>query len=196
VGNAQISTAINNAFGANTGVMKFDGTGDYLINSSINSTLYQFRTGDFTVEFWLYPTTVSVVQYLIDFRDPASGSSAGIQWFLNASAKLGIYVGITAVITASTTSISANTWTHVALVKNGTGSGNYKFYINGNADATTGTNTTDLTQGFLTVATSSTQRNTAATDKLSGYIQDLRITKGYARYTANFTPPTAAFPTL
>ena len=194
VGNAQISTAISAKWGS--GSMYFDGTGDYLINASINYPLYQFNSGDLTVEMWIYPTTVSVVQYIIDFRDPASSTSAGIQWFLSSSAKCGIYVGTTAIIAASTTSITANTWTHVALVKNGTGSGNYKIYINGTADATTGTNTTALTQGFLSVGTSSGQRNTASTDKFNGYIQDLRVTKGYARYTANFTPPTAAFPTL
>ena len=191
--------------------MAFDGTGDYLINGSINSTFYQFGTGDFTVGFWLYPTTVSVVQYLIDFRDPIIPSGAAVYLFLSASAKLAIYVGPNAVITASTTSISANTWTHIALVKNGTGSNNYKLYINGNADATTGTYTNILTFGFLTVAANSAQRNTAATDKLNGYLQDLRITKGYARYgtgtganagqmdfngTNTLALPTAAFPTL
>ena len=195
VGNAQISNAVTPQFGSTS--IKFDGTGDYLINSSINSPLYQFGSGDFTVEMWIYPTTVSVVQYLIDFRDPASTTSAGIQWFISTSAKAGCYVGTTGIITASTTSISANTWTHVALVKNGTGSGNYKIYINGAADATTGTNTTSLTQGFLSIGTSGGQRNTASTDKFNGYIQDLRITLGVARYTTNFTPgPTAAFPTL
>jgi len=193
VGDAKISTAQSKWGGSS---ISFDGTGDYLINASINSPLYQFNSGDFTVEMWIYPTTVSVVQYIIDFRDPASQTSAGIQWFLSSSAKCGIYVGTTAIIAASTTSITANTWTHVALVKNGTGSGNYKIYINGTADATTGTNTTALTQGFLSVGTSGNQRNTASTDKFNGYIQDLRVTTGYARYTTNFTAPTAAFPTL
>ena len=208
VGNAQISTTQSKWGGSS---MAFDGTGDYLINGSINSTFYQFETGDFTVEFWLYPTTVSVVQYLIDFRDPTIPSGAAVYLFLSASAKLAIYVGPNAVITASTTSISANTWTHIALVKNGTGSNNYKLYINGNADATTGTYTNILTFGFLTVAANSAQRNTAATDKLNGYLQDLRITKGYARYvtgtganagkmvfngTNDLALPTAAFPTL
>jgi len=173
--------------------MSFDGTGDYLINGTINSSLFQFGSGDFTVEMWIYPTTVSVVQYLIDFRDPATSSNAGIQWFINSSAKAGIYVGDTAIIAASTTSISANVWTHLAVVRNGSGSGNYKLYINGTADATTGTNTTSLTQGFLTIAANANNRNTATTDKFNGYIDDLRVTR-VARYTSNFTAPTAPFP--
>ena len=36
--------------------------------------------------------------------------------------------------------------------------------------------------------------NSGSSEYLTGYIDDLRITKGYARYTATFTPPTAAFP--
>jgi len=37
-------------------------------------------------------------------------------------------------------------------------------------------------------------QNRDSTTDYPGYIQDLRITKGYARYTTGFTPPTAAFP--
>ena len=187
VGNAQIDTTTKK-YG--TGSLEFDGTGDYLIGAG-NSTELQFGTGNFTVEFWVYPNVVNTTQYLIDFRDPASATSAGFQWFIENTAKLGLYVGNTAVIAASTGSISASTWTHLALVKNGS---TWTIYINGTADATTGTNTTSLTQGFLTVGTSSGNRNTTTTAKLNGYIDDLRITKGVARYTANFTAPTKEFP--
>jgi hypothetical protein len=184
VGNAQVSTT-QAKWGTTS--MYFDGNGDYL--TAPNSNLYAFQTGDLTIEMWVYPSTVSVAQYLIDTRDPASGASAGIQWFVDASGKLGVYLGTSSIIAATTGSISANTWTHLALVKNGS---TWKFYINGTADATTGTNSTAITQGFMTIACSCNQKAATTTDKYTGYIDDLRISR-FARYTANFTAPTAAF---
>jgi len=185
-GNAQINTS---TVKYGTGSMYFDGNGDYLTADAVSQ--FAFASGNFTIELWVNPATVSAVQYLVDTRDPASTTSAGVQWFVSSSAKFGIYVGTTAVISASTTSLVANVWTHLALVKNGS---TWTVYVNGVADATTGTNSTSLTQTYLTVACSCNQRAATTTDKYSGYIDDLRRTIGVARYVGNFTPPVARMP--
>jgi hypothetical protein len=186
VGNAQIDTSVVK-YG--TSSMYFDGNGDYLIDDV--GPQFAFGTSDFTIELWVNPTTVSAVQYLVDTRNPSSTTSAGVQWFVSASAKFGVYVGTTAVITASTNSLVAGVWTHLALVKS---NGTWRIFINGVADATTGTNTTSLTQPYLTIACSCNQRAATTTDKYSGYMDDIRITTGVARYVGNFTPPVARMP--
>jgi hypothetical protein len=92
---------------------------------------------------------------------------------------------------ASSISITANTWSHLAVVFNGTGSNNLKIYVNGVLAATG-------TFGSIQWASGSGGNNlyigreetNPATSYWPGYIDDLRITNGYARYTANFTPPT------
>ena len=73
------------------------------------------------------------------------------------------------------------------------GFSNYKVFVNGVQQGSTATVSTDITStyGVSVGATNGTPQY-----QLNGYIQDLRVTKGYARYTSNFTPPTAAFPTL
>jgi len=81
--------------------------------------------------------------------------------------------------------ISATTWTHVALVRNGSV---FTPYINGVAGNTT-TSAATLTTSTLPLIIGATG---AGTSPFNGYIDDLRITKGYARYTSNFSPPTAA----
>jgi len=82
-----------------------------------------------------------------------------------------------------------NAWTHVAIVRN---AGTVKLYWNGTATATTLTNSTNLTATNLTLGYSLPTASWAA---YSGYMQDFRITKGVARYTSNFSVPTAEFVT-
>lgn len=190
LGNAQISTA-QSRFGGSS--IYFDGTGDYLTIAG-NANLW-LGAGDFTVEFWVYsptPPSTSAAQYeLVSFGTSgstfrcfifyASGSST-------ASAQIGIYSGATNIITVNSV-IPQNTWTHVAVTRSGSGTGNVRFYINGTQNATTGTSTTDFNTGNLGIGAAP-----AGTNPAFVYIDDLRITKGFARYTSSFTAPTAAFP--
>jgi hypothetical protein len=88
---------------------------------------------------------------------------------------------------STATTLGTGQWYHLAFVNN---AGSLAIYINGVSSATSaisGTPQSSTTLPLTIGATNSVYFN--------GYIDDLRITKGYARYTANFTPPTAAFPT-
>ena len=96
----------------------------------------------------------------------------------------------TSTITSSG-AITTNAWNHIAVIREGTGSNETKIYINGTNDGT-GTVSTDFNQTEIMYIGA----NRAAGDPMKGYIDDVRITKGVARYTSAFTPPTAAFPDL
>lgn len=187
VGNAQVSTAINNAFGANTGVMKFDGTGDWL--TSVNNPAFNLGSGDFTVELWLYITTNQSANTIVSNRSGGSGTNT--MWslqFYGATNRIDWHTGTAIVLSASST-ISTTTWTHVAVSR---ASGTIKMFFNGTQVATA----SDTRDYSYNGPTQVGYEAYGTAGYLNGYIQDLRITKGYARYTANFTPPTAAFPTL
>jgi len=178
VGNAQISTA-QSKFGGSS--MAFDGTGDYL--PFTNSLISNFGTGDFTFECWVYKTTSSGGdQVIIDAR-AANNATPWLVAITNANL-IYFYSG-TAYTTSS--SISLNTWSHIAVSRS---SGTLKIFIDG-VSGFSGSVTTNLDKNAGGKIGSDVSGNAV----LYGYIDDLRITKGYARYTANFTPPTQALPT-
>jgi hypothetical protein len=184
VGNAQISTSVKK-YG--TGSMYFDGSGDYLTLPSTPNL--GFSSGDFTVEAWVY-LTVNIANatggYLTDFRGGSTNNFA--LGFIGDSGvtKMYEYVNSGSASTTGTSTVTLNTWNHVAWVRSGT---TVTMYLNGTSN---GSITSSYSQGATTVTICS--RYTGATEFITGYVDDLRITKGYARYTANFTPPTAAFP--
>jgi hypothetical protein len=182
VGNAQISTSVVK-YG--TGSLAFDGTGDYLVPNVATTDLYAFGSGNFTIEFWVYINNASGVQIIYDCR-PSGGFglvptiyllSGAITYYANGDDR--IFGG----------SLSLSTWTHIAVVKS---SGSTKLYLNGTQTGSTYTdgNTYINNAGRPFIGANSA---TVGNNSLNGYIDDLRITKGYARYTANFTAPTAAF---
>ena len=186
VGNAQISTT-QSKFGGSS--MLFDGTGDWLALPA--SQNFAFGTGDFTIEGWLYASALGSVNAHGVFQQgtslfPASVSNS-LALGVNPSGTLVIYAKNTN--TNSTTTVSTGLWVHFALVRFGTTT---VLYANGTAVITVTSDSTNYTGTFFGVGsifgTSGTNWN--------GYIDDLRITKGIARYTSNFIPPTTAFLTL
>ena len=184
VGNAQVSTAVTK-FG--TGSMAFDGTGDYL-SFPVTENI-QFGSGDFTVEFWMYSSGINT-QALMAF--PHNASNYANVLFYGASATSLVFYSSSngtswnVVNGAAVGTISLNAWNHVAVSKQGS---SIRCFLNGVLGSTTtfaGTFAGTYDRAWIGDSAGNTAYN--------GYIDDLRITKGIARYTANFTPPTAAFP--
>jgi len=180
VGNAQISTSVKK-YG--TGSLAFDGTGDYLYETLVTSSRL---SGDFTIEAWVYSTTSGSNKPIINIGDYIG--STGLLFYKNSADELALYTNNSIIMVGG--NISTNTWIHVAVVRNGTGSGNIKLYLNGTSVGTPATNTS-VFSGRLQVGAD--YYNSTVSNYFTGYMDDLRITNGYARYTANFTPPTAAF---
>jgi len=182
VGNAQISTT-QSKFGGSS--MYFDGTGDYLQNRLTDLT--NFGTGDFTMECWIYPTASGSLRAIVDTRGTDINAAYG--WFLSASDKLDfLYKGSSPFRLTSSGSVSTNTWTHVAVCR---ASGTLRLFINGNIDGSA--TVTDSLNGAAGTRIGGGYADGSGNPGfyLTGYIDDLRITKGIARYTSNFTPQTS-----
>lgn len=180
VGNAQVSTAVKK-YG--TGSMYFDGTGDWL--TFVDSPNVQLGTGDFTIEGWVNLSLLGAARGIFS----KGTSTTGLSLAVNALNQ--VVFNYTASSLTGTTVLMATTWYHIAVVRSGSATGNVKIYINGTADATSGGAITD---NFNQTNAGYIGADRIGTSPMNGYIDDLRITKGYARYTANFTPPTAALP--
>jgi len=188
-GNAQISTT-QSKFGGSSAY--FDGTGDYLTASHASN--FNFGSGDFTAEVW--------------FNVPA-GAPSGIEPFITTAAGqgvagtdfqgiwFGLYQGQYYFI-ASTNGTSwdvviaagtppTDTWTHFCVVRSGN---TFTLYANGVSIGTT-TSSGTLTNSNNLIAIGGRTRNNQYS---IGYLDDVRVTKGVARYTSNFTVPTSAYP--
>lgn len=176
IGNAQISTQVKKYGNAS---ISFSGSGQYL-NIPSGNPLLQLLTGDFTVEFWMYGNSVSTACALVDNRNPDT-ANIGFDISLTSSV-LRFTTSGTAFITGTTT-LSNGVWYHVALTRS---SNTFKMFLNGAQEGTTYTGSS--TQNFTN---NNVRIGSGANGAFNGYIDDLRITKGYARYTSNFTVPAA-----
>lgn len=183
-GNAQLSTATPK-YGTACGV--FDGVGDYV--DAPSSGLFSSASTDFTIEAWINPNTVAATRIILSTRP--SGADRGISFYINTSGKLSFNAwdasGNAIAIVSSSASISTSAYTHVAVTKNGS---NYTLWINGVADGTVST----ATAVGPTASCSVSRDRTVSGREFDGLIDELRFTIGVARYTADFVPPTAAFP--
>ena len=168
-----------------TGAMSFNGTTDYLATSSGN--FMAFGTGDFTVEFWVYPTALSATNGPILIDNRPTGTNGAYFCIPCVTRVPGTYVN-NANQLVSNTALALNVWTHLAVVR---ANSVITMYLNGTSVASMSDTNSYLSSNQAVIGAAS---GTLGVQPLSGYIDDFRVTKGYARYTAAFTPPTAALP--
>jgi hypothetical protein len=153
------------------------------------SSDFGFGTGDFTIEAWCYATNVtSRLNTIFDCRV----SGTGVQLFIGGGAftvpASSIGCSSNTGILATGTGVSANTWLHCALTRSGT-------TLRGFVGGTQAFSVTD-SRTYASSTAIYVGRDNAGTSLqgFGGYLDDVRVTKGVARYTSNFTPPTATFP--
>jgi hypothetical protein len=180
--------ASGKAFGS-TGAY-FDGTGDYL--SIPDSADWDIGTGDFTVDFWAYSTiapsaakawfalgTGSIGSYGTDAMYFRVQSSTQLNFSINENA-----TNVTLLVDHVATQ---NTWFHYAVVRS---SGTVTIYANGSSVGTTGTMTASISAPTHMIIGA---RNGGTAQIWTGYIDAFRVSKGIARWTSAFTPPTSAY---
>jgi hypothetical protein len=198
VGDAKISTAVTKFSGGTS--IYLDGTGDYLLAEPTPNL--ELGSGDFTIEFWLYRVgTGRMALYHGSFGADYSigidlssvtantigiwASSNGSSWNLLNADTGGNGIG--------TIAVTQNTWTHIAFVRSGT---TWMTFIDGVRDK----NVTGVSGSIVNRATYpkaiAAWFSSGSMAQLNGYISDFRVTKGYARYTSTFTPPTTPFLTF
>lgn len=165
----------------------FDGAGDFLypVNSGPD---FAFGTGDFTVEMWVYLPSLGVARTLYDGRPPST-NGLYVSTYVSATNTIVFFVTELTRITG-TTALATMTWYHVALCRSGTST---KLFLNGVQEGATYSDGNNYLGAANRPIIGIDSYNLTATP-MNGYIDDLRVTKGVARYTANFTPPSSAFP--
>jgi len=184
-GNAQVDTAESQFGGASA---LFDGSGDFL--EVPDNADWAFGTGDWTIDFWVRFNSVSGFQFLYHqgttndrltfFKDPTNA----IQFVST--------VGGTNIANFETPAsvVTTNVWYHIALVR----SGNDQFiFIDGVSQSLTITTDPDSSTDYPDLSQTLQIGRNEFGNFLNGWVDEYRVSKGIARFTSNFTPPTQEY---
>ena len=192
------TVSFNGSADISTAQSKFGGSSLYIGGGSSNwvniagSTDFDFGTGDFTIECWIYRNGTSY-GFVFETRggeDTTSTDGIGLYMGSGGNNEIGVAVNRSNVILINQDHQTNDQWQHFAVVREGS---TMTLYIDGTARGT-GSNSTDFNRS-RPFRLGNFHGSSSGGYGFPGYIDDFRVTKGLARYTSNFTPPSAAHPT-
>lgn len=188
-----IASTTQSKFGGSS--LSLDGT-TYVY--AADSDDFEFGSGDFTVDLWFNPSRIGTSdgnnEGLVINTGGGVALTGGFGVAKNASNKIlaSAINGSTQQITiTSATSVVAGNWYHIAFVRSGN---NFNLYINGVSEASVvWAHPVTATAYNMAIGTYSNYLNSSTQYKVAGYLDEVHISKGVARWTSNFTPPTQAY---
>ena len=145
---------------------------------------FAYNKEDFTVEFFVRPTALSGTQVLIDQR--TASNDAAIYLDMTSTGAVRLFINNAYQITA-TTLLTAGNWHHVAVSR---ANGTTRLFINGTVQSTTYTDANTYLARPVVIGV-----NRTGTNFFTGYIDEIRISRGVSRYSSTFTPTLSAFAT-
>jgi len=183
---AQISTA-EAKFGQSLLLNTANDYANYL--TTPDNVGFQFGTGAFTMEAWIYLISKPKNVAAVIATNTASFGAGSYYFVVDGSNKL--QFGGSGVSTLlSTSTISTGQWYHVAASRSGTTT---RIFIDGTLEDTEASDTTSYNYSTNNLLIGRNGWDSSSNQGFYGYIDEVRITKGVARYTATFTAPTAPF---
>ena len=164
----------------------FNGSSDYITSVGASNPLFMFGAGAFTIEHWCkFTATTAYINTISDNTGFTTTNNWIFMWNYAGAGRLSFWVN-NGVICSTTNAYNDNAWHHVAVTR--TSAGAVTIWVDGVADGTGTLSTTPMGTGAIIIG-----NQTGQTRYWSGYIDEIRITNGIARYTTTFTPTSSAF---
>ena len=163
--------------------MSFNGTTQYI--STASNAVFTC-TGDFTVEGWYYPTTVSGSDRAIFCL--GTETTNRYVWYITSAGQIASNLFGASTVTYTVTTITVNTWNHIAVVRSGS---TVKVFLNGIESITTDTQAGTIGNGVVNIGA-----DAGGTAKFVGYISNFRMVKGVAVYKQTSEPDSSSSITM
>lgn len=191
---AQTNNVLLSGVTGSTTQAKFSNTKSIDVTSSDNYAVAQnidgnFGSGSFTIECWIWPETLNITyaqNALGTVLDLDVSLGSGTDWWVihqNNNGGLDFASNSANYLSSTNSVLTAQTWHHIAIVRSGS---TLTWYVDGTARGTTSNSNSIGSVRDLHIG-----KQSGVNRYFKGYIQDVRITKGLARYTSSFTPPTS-----
>jgi hypothetical protein len=168
------------------------GAFNYMAYTAVGTT-HTFGTGDFTIDFWVRYNTLpaGTGSVLADFR-PFATDPLSLLIYHPGTNNFAAYVGgsVNAVVITGSVTVSTGTWYHVALTR---ASGSTKLFINGTQDGSTYSDSNDYAGPGASRPIFGVNSKSGTSNQFDGWLDEIRVSKGVARWTSNFTPPSSPY---
>ncbi len=166
-----------------TAALSLSGSANVFTNTATSAD-YNFGTGDFTIEFWMYVNT-NQTKNVLAF---GNGNATPPVIYIDSAGAIYWYNNNTNQITGANGSIVATTWQAIAVSRV---SGSTKMFVGGTQVGSTYSDSNNYNTPSAVLAVGAIINGGSP---FNGYIDELRITKGVGRYTGTYTPAAVAFP--